>query len=84
MARKEKDWDWKIATGIDGNYSYEGAQLAVLLDIRDEAKETKREIAIIARSLGWDGHIARNIRGLRRDIKSLAKKIAAAAEELRR
>lgn len=38
--RKEKDWDWTLGTpsGARGLYSFDQAQLSVLLDIRDELK----------------------------------------------
>lgn len=42
MNRKEKGWEWTISPGIGGNYSYESAQLAVLMDIRDEMEKMNR------------------------------------------
>lgn len=35
MSRQCKDWDWTLPTG---DYTYDSAQLAVLMDIRDELK----------------------------------------------
>lgn len=45
MARKEKDWDWTVNSG--GNYSFDAAQLAVLMDIRDELKIIKQRLSAL-------------------------------------
>ncbi len=35
---RKKDVDWSIKSQQNGTYSFEAAQLAVLMDIRDELK----------------------------------------------
>jgi hypothetical protein len=37
--KRLKDNRWGISADASGHYAYEGAQLAVLMDIRDELKE---------------------------------------------
>lgn len=34
--------EWTIQKGLGGNYSYDQAQLAVLMDIRDELRKLNR------------------------------------------
>lgn len=36
--RKTKDWDWGLSPDVNGKYDFPAAQLAVLMDIRDELK----------------------------------------------
>lgn len=36
---RRKDVSWNISCSADGSLSFEGAQLAVLMDIRDELKK---------------------------------------------
>lgn len=36
--RKTKDWEWTHGPEASGTYCYDGAHLAVLMDIRDELK----------------------------------------------
>lgn len=38
MARTQKDWDWGFEKQQNGKYSYDAAQLSVLMDIRDDLK----------------------------------------------
>ncbi len=38
MKKRLKDEQWAMAADLAGNYSYEQAQLAVLMDLRDELK----------------------------------------------
>jgi hypothetical protein len=38
MDRKQKDWNWSTDPDAFGKYSYEAAQLQVLMDVRDELK----------------------------------------------
>lgn len=45
--RKTKDWDWGVKPGDNGNYSYDQAQLAVLMDIRDELKIIKQRLSAL-------------------------------------
>jgi len=42
MSRQTKDWDWTIEPGTSGKYSWEGATVSVLMDIRDELKSLNR------------------------------------------
>jgi predicted transcriptional regulator len=39
-----KNWDWTIDKNINGKYSVETAQLAVLMDIRNELQEINRRL----------------------------------------
>lgn len=41
MAR-EKDANWEVTKGISDTYTYEQAQLCVLMDIRDELKRLNK------------------------------------------
>lgn len=36
--RKEKDWVWIVTKFTDSTYTWDSAQLSVLMDIRDELK----------------------------------------------
>lgn len=39
MSAREKDTNWTLTKNDNGNYSYAAAQLAVLMDLRDELKK---------------------------------------------
>ena len=42
MSRETKDSNWNIKKDLSGNYCWEAATIAVLMDIRDEIKESNR------------------------------------------
>jgi hypothetical protein len=42
---RAKDWDWTIRKNSQDYYATETAQLAVLMDIRDELKQLNRVFA---------------------------------------
>lgn len=42
---RHKDADWAIGAQPDGGYSWAGAQVAVLMDLRDELKQLNRVLA---------------------------------------
>lgn len=42
MGKRYKNSDWGITETLGGNVSFEGAQLAVLMDIRDELQIIRR------------------------------------------
>lgn len=47
MGKRLKDHQWSVSANHDGTYSFDAAQLTVLLDIRDELKENNRLQQII-------------------------------------
>lgn len=47
MARARKDVDWSINKSSGGGYSYDAAQLSVLMDIRDELKVVSRKLSAL-------------------------------------
>lgn len=48
MHKRLKDHQWTVAADDNGSYSHAAAQLTVLMDIRDEAKETNRLLRVVA------------------------------------
>lgn len=57
-----KNFDWTVRREDE----WEGATLAVLMDIRDELRSIRGSVS----SLNHYGTIHRELRGLRRDVKS--------------
>lgn len=60
---RKKNINWTIAPNADGSVTLDQAQLAVLMDIRDELQETKRANGFHFAT------IVKELRGLRRDLK---------------
>lgn len=52
LPKRHKDANWTIPESADGTTPYEGAQLAVLMDIRDELKKNNRHLATIVSRTG--------------------------------
>lgn len=42
--QRRKDWNWTVPPNDNGKFSFEGAQLAVLMDIRDELKRINSKL----------------------------------------
>lgn len=62
---RKKNWEWNVG---EVN-TWDGAKLAVLQDIRDELKLENRLLEMIVKNGSFDGWVASEIRGLRRDVK---------------
>lgn len=45
--RKTKDWDWGLSPDANGKYDFPAAQLAVLMDIRDELKIVSQRLSVL-------------------------------------
>lgn len=69
MAR-HKDAEWNLP---QQSPSYDCAQLGVLMDLRDELKEIKRSQMLQCDVAQAIKDLAKNIRGLRRDLKAKQK-----------
>lgn len=66
---REKDTDWEIHKQENGKYSFEVAQLAVLMDLRDELKRLN---ALLHCSNFTD--IPRVLRGIRQKLPTLKRR----------
>lgn len=67
---RRKDREWTVRRVEDTTVTFDGAKLAVLMDIRDELKEMRRELNSIKSCVGWSGYSTKELRGLRRDLKA--------------
>jgi hypothetical protein len=72
--RRHKDGDWRLATGAEGDkLTWEQANLAVLMDLRDELKALNRLLAC-PRFVGMPTFLRQTAEAVERLDRRMAKK----------
>lgn len=68
---RKKDVNWSLPLDTAGNVlSWDAANLAVLMDLRDDLKEIR---ATLHNAIAYNGNLTRELRGLRRDVNARLK-----------